>query len=116
MLNNNGLHVRHAQGEDIHLIWLPGFMSTCYGEKADSIFELANQAGYRFTSFDYSGHGKSEGNMAFAKISTWLEEIEQTLDIYAKGKVILIGSSMGGWLALNKALHSLHSHLSLIHI
>jgi len=102
---NTKLYVRHQEGKDIHLIWLPGFMSTCHSIKVDSIFEFANQNNYSCTSFDYSGHGKSLNHVKECTISLWIDEIQSVFQHYVKGKTILIGSSMGGWLGLNYLLN-----------
>lgn len=84
------------------LLWLGGFKSDMDGSKALAIDDYARENGLSFTRFDYSGHGQSEGSFLEGTISRWLEEAEAIVKATAKTgeKRILIGSSMGGWLAL----------------
>lgn len=84
------------------LLWLGGFKSDMDGSKALAIDDYARENGLSFTRFDYSGHGQSEGRFLDGTISRWLAEAEAIVKATAKTgeKRILIGSSMGGWLAL----------------
>ena len=81
------------------LFWLGGFASDMTGTKAEALDGFAAEQGLAFTRFDYSGHGQSGGAFADGTISRWLEE---ALAVFARteGPQIVIGSSMGGWLAL----------------
>jgi len=84
------------------LIWLPGFLSDMASTKAAALAEWARASGLPMLRFDYSGHGLSEGDLLRASIGDWLEEAECVLR-FAGSKVarmILVGSSMGGWIAL----------------
>ncbi len=87
------------------LFWLGGFKSDMLGSKAIYLDDLGKHQGLEVTRFDYSGHGQSGGEFIDGTISNWLEE---ALEVFAttKGEQIIIGSSMGGWLALllNRAL------------
>lgn len=87
------------------LFWLGGFRSAMTGEKANAIDRLGASRRLAVTRFDYSGHGQSGGDFLDGTISRWLEE---ALAVFAttEGPQIVIGSSMGGWLALllNRAL------------
>jgi len=87
------------------LFWLGGFKSDMEGSKAAALDALGAELGLAVTRFDYSGHGKSGGAFLDGSISQWLED---ALTVFATttGPQIVIGSSMGGWLALllNKAL------------
>lgn len=87
------------------LFWLGGFRSAMTGEKARAIDALGAARRLAVTRFDYSGHGQSGGDFLEGTISRWLEE---ALAVFAttEGQQIVIGSSMGGWLALllNRAL------------
>lgn len=87
------------------LFWLGGFKSDMIGSKAEALDALGAELGLMVTRFDYSGHGVSGGDFRDGTISRWLEE---ALAVFAttKGPQIVVGSSMGGWLALllNKAL------------
>lgn len=81
------------------LFWLGGFRSDMEGSKAKAIDALGAEQGLAVTRFDYSGHGRSGGAFADGTISRWLEETEAAVAT-TTGPQILIGSSMGGWLAL----------------
>lgn len=87
------------------LIWLGGFMSDMTGSKAQVLAELARETGRNCIRFDYSGHGASGGAFRDGTISTWLDEAVQMFLTHAPGPRIVIGSSMGGWLALLLAKH-----------
>ncbi|MDV3252440.1 alpha/beta hydrolase [Devosia sp. BK] len=81
------------------LFWLNGFRSVMTGLKASAIDALGQEHGLGVTRFDYSGHGESGGDFHAATIGDWLEE---TLAVFAltEGPQVVLGSSMGGWLAL----------------
>jgi pimeloyl-ACP methyl ester carboxylesterase len=87
------------------LFWLSGFRSEMTGSKASALDELGAREGLAVTRFDYSGHGQSGGDFLDGTISRWLEE---ALAVFAttSGPQLIVGSSMGGWLALllNRAL------------
>ena len=82
------------------LVWLGGFKSDMKGTKAEALDAWARDRGRAMTRFDYSGHGESGGNFADGTIGRWLEESLAVLDAFCQGPQVLIGSSMGGWLAL----------------
>ena len=82
------------------LFWLSGFRSDMTGTKAEALDSWAAASGHACLRFDYSGHGRSGGRFEDGTISHWLEEAEAVLDGFAAGPQILIGSSMGGWIAL----------------
>jgi len=82
------------------LFWLGGFKSDMAGTKAEALDAFALRRGLAMTRFDYSGHGVSGGAFADGTISRWLEEALAVFDRMTEGPQILIGSSMGGWLAL----------------
>lgn len=91
----------HASGaEGPGLVWLSGFNSNMDGAKASALSEWAGEQGRAFTRFDYSGHGLSQGALSDGTIGKWLAETQAVLDQVTRGPQILIGSSMGGWLAL----------------
>ena len=87
------------------LFWLGGFKSDMEGSKAKAIEKFALELGVGAIRFDYSGHGESSGKFSEGCISSWLEEAMVIFDL-SEGEQIIIGSSMGGWLALllNKIL------------
>ena len=82
------------------LFWLSGFMSDMASTKATAIADWANRRDLSSTRFDYSGHGKSSGSMEFGTIGRWLEEAEAVFRSVTDGPQIVIGSSMGGYIAL----------------
>lgn len=82
------------------LVWLPGFNSTMSGIKARELTAWASRQGLAMTRFDYSGHGQSSGKFEDGTISHWLEESHVVLERHTTGPQILVGSSMGGWIAL----------------
>ncbi len=82
------------------LVWLGGFRSNMRGEKASFLDRAAAAAGRACLRFDYSGHGESGGLFARATIGMWLEESLAAFRALTEGPQILVGSSMGGWLAL----------------
>ncbi|MGF0537792.1 alpha/beta hydrolase [Agrobacterium sp. ES01] len=82
------------------LMWLGGYRSDMAGTKAIEMDRLADTHGLAAIRFDYSGHGQSGGDFKDGTISRWTEEALSVLDHEAPESVILIGSSMGGWIAL----------------
>jgi pimeloyl-ACP methyl ester carboxylesterase len=81
------------------LFWLGGFRSDMTGSKAMALDALGQERGLAVTRFDYSGHGISGGDFNAGTISRWLEEAGAVLATTA-GPQIIVGSSMGGWIAL----------------
>ncbi|MFZ0423818.1 MAG: alpha/beta hydrolase [Xanthobacteraceae bacterium] len=92
--------VRTQNGAGPGLLWLGGFKSDMKGTKAEALADWAAQAGRACVRFDYSGHGESEGAFADGTIGRWLDESLAVFDEFCRGPQILIGSSMGGWIAL----------------
>jgi len=86
-------------GGEPGLFWLGGFASDMAGTKAEALDAYAAERGLAMTRFDYSGHGRSGGRFEDGTISRWLEEALAVFD-HTEGPQIVIGSSMGGWLAL----------------
>ena len=82
------------------LFWLGGFMSDMAGSKAQTLAALAIEENVPSLRFDYSGHGLSGGEFREGNISKWLEESVAVFESQTNGPRIIIGSSMGGWLAL----------------
>jgi alpha-beta hydrolase superfamily lysophospholipase len=81
------------------LLWLGGYRSDMRGTKAEAVDAFAAKRGLAFTRLDYSGHGESGGRFEDGTISRWLEEATAVFGL-TDGPQIVIGSSMGGWLAL----------------
>jgi pimeloyl-ACP methyl ester carboxylesterase len=82
------------------LVWLGGYRSDMSGTKAVEIERHATERGCACLRFDYSGHGASGGAFRDGTISRWLEESLAVIDRTVAGPMILVGSSMGAWIAL----------------
>lgn len=95
--------VLHRQGRAPGLFWLGGFASDMSGSKATAVDAFAAGQGLAATRFDYSGHGTSGGDFAEGTITRWLQETGAVFDRFAEGRQIVVGSSMGGWIALRLA-------------
>ena len=91
--------VEQRDGRTPGIFWLGGFRSDMAGGKAMALDALGAEQGLCVTRFDYSGHGISGGDFEKGTISRWLEEAEAVLAT-TNGPQIIVGSSMGGWLAL----------------
>lgn len=85
-------------------IWLSGYRSDMAGGKAQAVSSWAWENGNGAVLFDYSGHGESEGRFEDGTISAWREDALAAIDTLSDGPLILVGSSMGGWMALLAAL------------
>jgi pimeloyl-ACP methyl ester carboxylesterase len=92
--------VRVREGAAPGLLWLGGFKSDMKGNKAQALDLWARDQGRAMTRFDYSGHGESGGDFTDGTIGRWLEESLAVFDACCRGPQVVIGSSMGGWLAL----------------
>jgi pimeloyl-ACP methyl ester carboxylesterase len=92
---------RHTPGSGPAVVFLPGYMSDMAGSKACAVFDHCAAIGRECLLLDYSGCGESDGDFADGALSTWRDEvvllIENQLE---RRKVVLVGSSMGGWLML----------------
>ena len=82
------------------LVFLPGYMSDMTGTKAEALFDWAARQGHACLLMDYSGCGQSEGDFADGTLSRWRDEVVAMIRAHNLGKVVLVGSSMGGWLML----------------
>jgi pimeloyl-ACP methyl ester carboxylesterase len=82
------------------LFWLGGFKSDMKGTKAAALDDWAASQGRACVRFDYSGHGESGGDFTSGTIGRWLTESLAVYAQFAKGPQVVVGSSMGGWLAL----------------
>ncbi|HET7413851.1 MAG TPA: alpha/beta hydrolase [Pararhizobium sp.] len=100
--DRRSIAVRHrpANGGGPGLVWLGGYRSDMGGTKAVELDGFAAENGLACTRHDYSGHGASGGAFIEGTISRWLEESLAVFDGVTEGSQILIGSSMGGWIAL----------------
>jgi pimeloyl-ACP methyl ester carboxylesterase len=100
MADGRRIAVRHAAGAGPEVVFLPGYMSDMAGSKATALSGWAVAEGRACLLFDYSGCGESEGSFADGTLSRWTEETLALIERRIAGRVILVGSSMGGWLML----------------
>lgn len=92
------------EGAGPAVMFCGGFKSDMTGSKAAALSEYCKKNGQAFIRFDYSGHGQSEGDFMDGTIGGWKRDTLTILDELTQGPVILVGSSMGGWLGLLAAL------------
>jgi pimeloyl-ACP methyl ester carboxylesterase len=92
--------VRAQAGAAPGLFWLGGYKSDMKGAKAQALADWAARRQRACVRFDYSGHGESEGSFTDGTIGRWLAESLGVFDAFSHGPQILVGSSMGGWIAL----------------
>ena len=95
---------RRREGGTPTLLFLSGYASDMTGEKATAIDAFAGERGIACLRLDYSGTGESGGEFAEGTLADWVEEALAVLDSAAAGPVLVIGSSLGGWVALHLAL------------
>jgi len=95
---------RLREGSGPTLVFLPGYASDMEGTKALALDAFAERQGLAMLRLDYSGTGSSGGKFEDGTLALWLEETLTALDRLTKGPLIIIGSSMGGWIALHLAL------------
>jgi len=100
MSDGRRIAFRHGQGEAPAVVFLPGYMSDMAGAKATALFAWAEANGRECLLLDYSGCGASPGDFADGTLSRWCEEVVALVDGRVAGRVVLVGSSMGGWLML----------------
>ncbi len=99
--NTRKIAIRHREGKSSGVVWLGGYRSYMIGTKAEAIDQWASENGKASCRHDYSGHGESGGEFTDGTISRWLEESLAVFDAKcAQGSHVLVGSSMGGWVAL----------------
>lgn len=95
---------RHTSGAGPLVVFLPGYKSDMTGGKATALFDAAKARRQAALLLDYSGCGASSGDFADGTLSRWREEVLALIDLHGSGPVVLVGSSMGGWLMLLVAL------------
>jgi pimeloyl-ACP methyl ester carboxylesterase len=91
-------------GQSPTMVFLPGFMSDMTGDKATMLAAFAEAQGRACLRLDYSGHGASGGRFEVGSIGRWTEDALFLIDRLTTGPIVLVGSSMGGWIALLVAL------------
>ena len=91
--------IRHG-GHRPTVVFLPGFKSDMQGEKGTHLARFCAARGQAMLRFDYSGHGASDGTFTEGCIGDWAKDALAVIDREAEGQLVLVGSSMGGWIAL----------------
>ncbi|MFN9928595.1 MAG: alpha/beta fold hydrolase [Phenylobacterium sp.] len=95
---------RRVAGAGPTVVWLGGFRSEMSGTKAQALADWALARSRAFLRFDYLGHGVSSGAFETGTIGRWREDALAVIDALTEGPLVLVGSSMGGWLAVLAAL------------
>lgn len=94
------LAFQRSAGAGPTLVWLSGFASDMSGTKAEALHAWADRAGRAYLRFDYGGTGRSDGAFIDGTIGAWLSDALAMIDAQTEGPLVLVGSSMGGWIAL----------------
>ena len=102
-VDGTAVALRRQAGTNPGLVWLGGFKSDMRGSKAQALSDWAGSRGQAFLRHDYSGHGESAGAFVDGSISTWLAQSLAVFRTCSTGRQILVGSSMGAWIALRMA-------------
>jgi pimeloyl-ACP methyl ester carboxylesterase len=102
--NERRIAYRLRPGASPTLVFFPGYASDMEGAKALALDAFAQRCGLGMVRFDYSGTGSSGGAFDDGTLARWLEESLIVVDQLTEGPLLLVGSSMGGWLALHVAL------------
>lgn len=105
-----------SEGRAPTIVFLPGYRSDMTGDKATALAAFCAEQGRAMLRFDYSGHGSSGGRFETGTIGIWTADALAVIDRMAEGPLILVGSSMGGWIALLCALARQHRVAALVGI
>jgi pimeloyl-ACP methyl ester carboxylesterase len=98
------LAYRKRDGAAPTILFLPGYASDMAGAKAEALDAFADARGVGMVRFDYSGTGLSDGKFEDGTLATWLDDTLTIVDSLSDGPLLVVGSSMGGWIALLLAL------------
>lgn len=98
--DGNYLAYARTAGKSPTVVFLGGFRSDMTGTKAVALEAWAEKRGQAFLRFDYLGHGQSSGRFEEGTIGRWKDDALAAIDALTEGKLVLVGSSMGGWLSL----------------
>ena len=93
------LAYRRLEGRAPGVVWLGGFRSDMEGTKAESLHGWSDRMGQAYLRFDYFGHGRSSGDFVKGTISRWRDDALAAFDGLSEGPQVLVGSSMGAWIA-----------------
>ena len=111
------LAYRHRPGRGATILFLPGYASDMKGAKASALAEWATRAGRGSLLFDYAGCGESKGDFEAQSFRDWLGDALHMIDhVVPEGPILLVGSSMGGWLMLHLAIARAHRIVGLVGI
>lgn len=102
-VGDRSIAYRLREGSSPTLVFFPGYASDMEGTKALALDGFAERRGLSMLRFDYSGTGSSSGRFEDGTLDLWLDDSLAVADQLATGPLILIGSSMGGWIALHLA-------------
>jgi len=106
----------HREGHGPTIVFLPGYGSDMEGSKAIALDAWAEAQGRAMLRLDYRGCGQSEGVFAEATLDDWRDDVLDAIDMLTRGPLILVGSSMGGWLMLLVALERAERVAALVGI
>src|SRR5215510_1142856 len=98
--DGNTVAYAKTDGRAPMVVFLGGFRSDMTGTKAVALEEWARRTGRAYLRFDYLGHGQSSGRFEDGTIGRWRDDSLAAIDTLTSGKLVLVGSSMGGWLSL----------------
>jgi pimeloyl-ACP methyl ester carboxylesterase len=98
------LAYQHVPGEPPSVLFCGGYTSDMTGTKALALEAFCREQGRAFTRFDYTGHGTSSGDFADGTIGAWAADALAVVDRVTEGPLLVVGSSMGGWIMLLVAL------------
>lgn len=102
--NGNTLAYRHVTGAGPTIVFLPGYASDMAGSKAVAIEAWGQETGRACLRFDYAGCGESSGAFEDQTLASWRDDALAVIDAATEGPIVLVGSSMGGWIMLLVAL------------
>ena len=95
---------RRVDGAGPTVVWLGGFMSDMTGTKAEALSDWAVANARAYVRFDYFGHGASSGEFRNGTVTRWRADALAVIDDLTQGDLVLVGSSMGGWIACLAAM------------
>ena len=98
--DGNRVAFAKVEGRSPTVVFLGGFRSDMSGTKALALDDWARRTGHAYLRFDYLGHGQTSGRFEDGTIGRWLDDSLAAIDALTTGKLLLVGSSMGGWLSL----------------
>ena len=98
--DGNTVAYARSAGREPTVVFLGGFRSDMTGTKAMALEAWAQRSGHAYLRFDYLGHGQSSGRFEDGTIGRWLDDSLAAIDQLTTGRLVLVGSSMGGWLSL----------------